>query len=91
MPEGMIEGQTIHVTLTAGASAGQCRPGVVVKMWDVDTVNVQAWLDGTNDTGHGLTELGDSRVWVTSLVYARDARDATHWHWPSDDFPVAEE
>lgn len=72
--EGLIEGRIVHYVLEDGPHAGESRPAIVVKVWDMETgtVNLNVFTDGEND--------GDARTWVTSVLYSGEHEPRT-WHW----------
>jgi hypothetical protein len=83
MPEGVVAGRIIHVPL----DNGECRPGIIVKVWPDEVVNALVFLDGSNDgaTNFGMTaEVPGAMKWVTSISYDPKTVDERHWHWPQD-------
>ena len=54
MSEGPNQGRMVRYVLSAGRSAGQSRPAMVVRDWSEKgngCVNLQVFLDGSNDAG----------------------------------------
>ncbi len=56
------------------------RPALIVEVWNPTCVNLQVFLDGTNDAQLGTASLGLAR-WETSVAFSEDPRPLT-WHWP---------
>lgn len=77
----------------AGArhGVGAHRPALVVHVWPDDgsypghepgtTVQLQVFLDGTNDYGHLATEK-PHMIWATSVHQDEDSKAPGTWHWP---------
>ena len=92
---GLTEGRIVHYVLQAQAAnvAPEHRPAIVVKDWDhgqegPGTVNLQVFLDGTNDRvqdpmyPHPNTEETIRGVgWRTSVMFSEEPKPGT-WHWP---------
>lgn len=68
-------GQVVHYVLPAGPSMGEHRPAVVVREWSEDTVNLQVFIDGSND-GYPYTR---PCVWVTNVRRSETGESGT-WH-----------
>lgn len=80
--DGLIAGRIVHYVMDRPYSAGEApevRPAVVVRVWDAHTgcVNLQVFIDGTND-GY---ESARGTVWKTSRLYSEGGEAGT-WHWP---------
>ena len=72
--EGLTEGRIVHYVLPEGRSKGQHRPAMVVRVWWGTAVNLQVFVDGSNDGyASGMT-------WRTSVHYDPDGAPDT-WHW----------
>jgi len=85
--EGLIEGQIVHYVLPDGASKGEHRPAVIVKVWDAHraqgTVNMLVFTDCLNDVSPSdpqTASYGSGVVWATSIRYSEDKEPRT-WHW----------
>jgi hypothetical protein len=78
--EGLIEGRIVHYVLTDGDSEGQCRPAIILKVWDREgetgCCNVLVFTDASNDGGPYRSGL----FWATSRSYDADKKPGT-WHW----------
>ena len=90
---GLIVGRIVHYALDRGRYRGECRPGIVVKVWTVDgrpqangLCQLVVFLDGTNDYPDGSEDVGHQ--WATSVEYktcAPGLRPAERsWHWPQE-------
>lgn len=94
-------GRLVHFTLKAAphdpdeAIANRARPAIVVRDWGNGCVNLQVFLDGSNDddrvkaSGHTIGTNGN--LWLTS-VQPSDAQEGEvagykpqdgRWHWPA--------
>jgi hypothetical protein len=77
-------GHLVHVTLDRGANTGECRPAIVVRVWNPEIINVQVFTDGLNDH----QDYASGMVWMTSLHYARPVAGQPTpqtWHWSWED------
>lgn len=77
-------GRVVHYTLRDGRSAGQNRPAIVVRAWDDEqtsyppgTVNLQVFLDGSNDDGAEGIDGNASPVALTTWVASVHEDDPT--------------
>jgi hypothetical protein len=76
-------GRIVHYVMPSGKH----RPSIVVEPWEGDMVNLQVFLDGSNDSAHAA-EWEHSRgiAWKTSIHYAPINEDGSvepnTWHWP---------
>lgn len=70
--------------------SGEHRPAVIVRVWDAATgyVNLQVFLDGTNDLVPPQNKEWISResaergmAWKTSVLYDDDEKKPHTWHW----------
>lgn len=68
-------GAVVHFTLQQGRSAGEVRAGIVVRVWDSGVINMQLFVDGTNDQGA-------EGPWLTSVHYDAAGERGT-WNWPA--------
>lgn len=75
----LFVGAIVHFILTTG----ECRPAIVVKIWDKATGNsqLQVFMDGD---GGGYNDNAPNVVWETSISYSAEKLAGT-WHWPHDD------
>ena len=75
----LLIGSMVHYILGNGPSKGECRPAVVVKIWNEESGSAQliVFMDGTND---GL-DLGDYVLWVTSVLPGNSHGE---WHFISE-------
>lgn len=73
-------GRLVNYVLPDGRSAGEVRPAIVVKIWNMATgyVNLQVFTDGSNDG----ERWADGITWVTSILYSEEPKPNT-WHWGS--------
>lgn len=78
-------GRIVHYVLdeqdgSMAHKVGEHRPAMIVKCWSETCVQLQVFMDGTNDRldGNGL-------VWVTSVSHDEDAKNPRTWHWPERD------
>ena len=69
-------GKIVHYILGDGPSKGECRPAIVVKIWNEETGSAQliVFMDGTND---GLIP-GDFFLWATSVLPGKSGGE---WHF----------
>ena len=81
-----LVGAEIFYVLSSGDSAGQRRPGVIVKDWGNSRVNLQVFTDGLND--FAVPDPGsDGLLWATSVQYAPGhTRTPGTWHWRTETF-----
>lgn len=70
-------GRIVHYTLESGRSRGEVRPAVIVCVWNEDMVQLQVFMDGTNDG----PEYASGLRWCTSVHYAAEPAEG-RWHWP---------
>jgi len=69
-------GDIVHYVLSDGPCRGQHRPAFVVQVWSGGYVNLQVFVDGTND----YPDYSGS-VWATSIERSDEYRPRS-WHWP---------
>lgn len=82
-PEPSV-GRIVHVVLDRGSNTGACRPAIVVRVWNVELINVQMFTDGLNDH----MDYAGGIVWMTSLHYAKPVSGQPQpqtWHWSWED------
>jgi hypothetical protein len=70
-------GRVVHYVLPDGRYPGEHRPAFIVKVWSETHVNLQVFVDGTND----YTDYNGS-VWVTSVAFDPSGEQPRSWHWP---------
>lgn len=71
-------GRVVHYVLPDGRYHGEHRPAFIVKMWSATQVNLQVFVDGTND----YPDYSGS-VWATSVPFDGSDTPANRtWHWP---------
>jgi hypothetical protein len=85
----LTEGRMVHFVLPDGKTH---RPAIVVRVWDTTTnglVNLQVFLDGTNDridktNAQWITQEVTARgvMWSTSVKYDATGKEPHTWHWP---------
>ncbi len=75
-------GQIVHYVLPDGPNAGAHRPAIITEVWSGGYVNLQVFVDGTNDYRDY-----SGTVWATSIEYSEEAGLRT-WHWPEFVPPV---
>lgn len=68
-------GQIVGYVLPAGRNPGEVRPAIIVRVWSDTCVQLQVFIDDTNDyvNGKGL-------MWATSVVY-NEEKALGSWHW----------
>jgi hypothetical protein len=73
-------GRVVHYRLDAGPHAGECRPAFIVRVWSDEKVNLQVFVDGSNDyqPHQGPEPL---TLWRTS-VHQNSDNEPGSWHWP---------
>lgn len=73
-------GRVVHYVLEAGPHQGEHRPALIVRVWDHEMVNLQVFVDGSNDyyKNQGPEPL---TLWRTSKHLDHDCGVGT-WHWP---------
>lgn len=97
---GMTEGRVVHFVLPDvqdRMKPGEHRAANVVRVWRNGTeptgcVNLQVLLDGTNDLGAMVMQLGSTGAasqacergtyWATSVTYDPTGSRPYTWHWP---------
>lgn len=78
MPEQVPSiGRVVHYVLPDGRNPGEHRPAFIVKVWGPTSVNLQVFVDGTND----YPEYAGS-VWATSVPFDPSGEQPSSWHWP---------
>ena len=78
MPEQVPSiGRVVHYVLPDGRYPGEHRPAFIVKVWGPTSVNLQVFVDGTND----YPDYNGS-VWATSVPFDSSGEQPRSWHWP---------
>lgn len=74
-------GRIVHYQLGTGRSKGEYRPALIVRVWNDSCVNLQVFLDGSNDRENELSVGVDSPLtaWKTSSV---QGDGPGQWKWP---------
>ncbi len=81
--DGLTVGRIVHFVMPDGDH----RPAIVVRTWGGDCVQLQVFLDGTNDltpaeNGGISREIAErGLMWATSVPYSEQPQPRT-WHWP---------
>jgi hypothetical protein len=95
---GLTEARIVHYVLYPEAAnvAPEHRPAIVVKNWanpegknDTGCVNLQVFLDGSNDRAGSepgyphptVEETSRGIAWRTSVTFSLEPKPGT-WHWP---------
>lgn len=68
-------GQIVGYVLPDGRSNGQVRPAIIVNVWTDEMVNLQVFIDDSNDYPYATAP-----VWVTSVHYD-ESKSGRTWHW----------
>lgn len=63
-------------------SAGEFRPAFVVKVWSEDVVNLQVFVDYSNDFRNQAAS-NTGTLWATSVTYDEGKTNGT-WHLKGD-------
>lgn len=71
-----VIGDVVLYVLPDGPHAGESRPAFVVQVWSAGYVNLQVFIDGTNDDPHY-----NGSIWATSVERSDDMAPRS-WHWP---------
>jgi hypothetical protein len=89
--DGLTEGRIVHYVLpddfeSKHGVGGRHVPAIVVKVWrqgetgyPPGTVNLQVFVDGSNDDPKGLTH-PRWQAWLTSVHFDESGAPGT-WHW----------
>lgn len=72
-------GRIVNYVLEEGPNTGEIRPAIIVKVWSDDMVQLQVFVDNTNDRIQ--QGLATGLIWKTSVRYS-EAADLRSWHWP---------
>lgn len=72
-------GRIVHYKLRQGANKGETRPGVIVRVWDNDCVQLKVLLDEAND--HDAETFASSCLRADSPL-AKDPEGLGCWSWP---------
>ena len=73
-------GRIVHYVLAeqdGTRNTGEHRAAMVVRTWGGDCVQLQVFMDGTNDRASG-----EPLMWVTSVAYDGKTKMGRTWHWP---------
>jgi hypothetical protein len=73
-------GRIVHYVLTSGPSKGEHRPGIIVRVWSDDLVQLQVFTDNNAQNGFYNDQL-PCPLWATSVKYDESNAEGT-WHWP---------
>lgn len=75
----VVVGRIVHRRLRTDAREGECRPAMIVKVWNPQSglVNLTVFPDGGND-GEGLTKH------ETSVGHFMKGPGTYVWHWPHE-------
>jgi hypothetical protein len=85
--EGLIVGRIVHYVLEDGPNAGEDRPAMIVRVWNLETgyCNLLVFLDGIND-GHKIEYQAGGTIapmlWKTSRSFDSETKAPGTWHWP---------
>ena len=72
-------GDVVLYVLPDGRYPGEIRPALVVKVWSATQVNLQVFVDGTND----YPDYSGS-VWATSVPFDPEKTQLCSWHFPEN-------
>ena len=78
-------GDIVHFVMPAGPSRGEHRPAIVVTEPVDNLVNLQVFIDGSND-GYPHTR---STVWMQAVPYSETMEPGT-WHEIETEEPLEE-
>lgn len=67
----------VHFVLHEGPNKGQCRPGIVVRVWTQESCNLQVFTD-TDPTQRDNDQIGPA-LWMTSVLH-NPSKTAQTWH-----------
>lgn len=70
-------GQIVHYVLPDGHYPGEHRPAFVVKVWGATSVNLQVFVDGSDDYADY-----NGTLWATSVSLDPTGTQLRSWHWP---------
>lgn len=70
-------GCVVHYVLPDGCYPGEHRPAFIVKVWSDAQINLQVFVDGTNDCPDY-----NGSVWATSVHFDPTGTELRSWHWP---------
>lgn len=78
-------GRIVHYVLPPEYDIPAHRPAMIVQAWEGPTqmVNIQVFLDGTNDRKQGVSS-DKLQIWATSVKHDENMTPGT-WHWPERD------
>lgn len=88
MPQQQVPsiGRPVHYVLPFGPHKGESRPATIVRVWSDTCVNLQVFLDGSNDEEPN----GLPIIWKTSVKHEPlEKHEYGTWHWPPYVPPVA--
>jgi len=75
-------GRMVHFVLPNDGRCrypGEHRPAVIVKIWSGGHVNLQVFIDGSND--YPDERVAEGLHWETSVPFSNEHGLRT-WHWP---------
>jgi hypothetical protein len=83
MPEQQASvGRIVHYVLSEHdnvRNVGEHRPAIIVKVWGPQCVQLQVFMDGSNDD----VRFSPSGVmWQTSVSQDEEGKKGRTWHWP---------
>ena len=70
-------GRIVHYVLPDGTYPGEHRPAIIVRTWSPTTVQLQVFVDGTNDYDDYA-----GTIWATSVSQDEETKAPRTWHWP---------
>ena len=82
------QGDIVDYVLSSGRSKGEERPAIVVRVWGEPTptytpaVQLQVFVDNTNDFDHGQPGALTGLLWATSVSHDEAEKKPGTWHWP---------
>lgn len=77
-------GRIVHYVLPDGRSKGEVRPAIIIRVWSQTCVNLQVFIDHTND--YPIPQVED--LWRTSVMEG-DKDQLGTWFWPPFVGPIA--
>ncbi|HEY0756890.1 MAG TPA: hypothetical protein VGD98_23255 [Ktedonobacteraceae bacterium] len=86
--QAVRQGEIVDYVLPTGRNAGQHRPAIVVRIWEtpltrqLKAVQLQVFIDGSNDFEHGQPGTLGGLLWATSVLQDEERKQPGSWHWP---------
>jgi hypothetical protein len=68
-------GNIVHYVMPSGPTMGEHRPAIVVQNWVSGIVNLQVFIDGSND-GYPYSR---STIWAQNIAQSENKEPGT-WH-----------